>query len=78
MGALDIKNRKILYQLDVNSRQPYSRIGKLVGLPKTAVAERIQSLQEKGIIHSFYTVIDVYKLGYILMRFQYKYQYVTP
>ena len=34
MIKIDLKDRKILYQLDINSRQPYSKIGKKVGLPK--------------------------------------------
>jgi DNA-binding Lrp family transcriptional regulator len=78
MLKLDLKDRKILYHLDLNSRQTYSQIGKKVGLPKKSIQKRIKTLEEMGIIQSYYTVIDVYKLGYILMRFQYKYQYTTP
>jgi len=77
MEKIDLKDRKILYELDINSRQTLTQIGKKVGLPKTVVAYRINRLQEKSIIKNFYTVIDVYKLGYIMMRFQYRYQYTT-
>jgi DNA-binding Lrp family transcriptional regulator len=78
MVKIDLKDRKILYQLDLDSRQPLSRVGNDVGLPKNSVVCRINRLKEEGIIRNFYTVIDVYKLGYILMRFHYKYQYTTP
>jgi len=78
MEKIDLKDRKILYELDINSRQTLTQIGKKVGLPKTVVAYRIKRLQERGIIKNFYTVIDVYKLGFIMMRFHYRYQYTTP
>ncbi|UCF13447.1 MAG: Lrp/AsnC family transcriptional regulator [Thermoplasmatales archaeon] len=78
MIKIDLKDRKILYQLDIDSRQPLSTIGKKVGLPKTVVAYRINKLKEKGIIKSFYTVIDAFKLGYTSLRFYLTYQYTTP
>ncbi len=78
MEKIDLKDRKILYELDLNSRQTLTQIGKKVGLPKTVVAYRIKRLQEKGVIKNFYTVIDIYKLGFIMMRFHYRYQYTTP
>ena len=28
MVDIDLKDRKILYELDINSRQPFSKIGK--------------------------------------------------
>ncbi len=77
MVDIDLKDRKILYELDINSRQPFSKIGKKIGLPKKKIQERVDDLINKGIIKNFYTVIDVYKLGYIIMRFHYKYQYTT-
>ncbi|MFH1073331.1 MAG: Lrp/AsnC family transcriptional regulator, partial [Nanoarchaeota archaeon] len=62
--TLDRKDRRILYALDINSRQPNSEIAKKVGLSKQVVGFRIRRLMEKGIISSFYTVIDISKLGY--------------
>jgi DNA-binding Lrp family transcriptional regulator len=32
MIKIDAKDRKILYELDINSRQSFSKIGKKVGL----------------------------------------------
>jgi DNA-binding Lrp family transcriptional regulator len=78
MEKIDLKDRRILYHLDLNSRQPFTQIGKKIGLNKKLVAAKVKRLQEIGIIRNFYTVIDVYKLGFIMMRFLYKYQYTTP
>jgi len=73
-----MKDRKILYQLDVNSRQSFSQIGKKVGLPKNVVSYRIKKLQNSGIINKFYTVIDTFKLGYSSFRIYLGFQYVSP
>jgi len=78
MTKIDKKDRKILYQLDVNSRQSLSEIGKKVGLPKNVVAYRIKRLQELGIIVNFYTIIDASKLGYTIFRIYLTYQYTNP
>lgn len=78
MAEFDVKDRKILYQLDVDARQSLTQIGKKVGLQKNVVAYRIDRLKEKGIIKKFYTHIDAYKLGYISFRFYLTFQYTTP
>ena len=78
MEKLDLKDRKIIYHLDLNSRQPFSQLGKKVGLYKEIVNYRVKRLQEKGIIVRFNTLIDTLKLGYTCMRFYFNYQYITP
>lgn len=62
--SLDLKDRKILYELDVNARQSASEIGKKVGLSKQVVTYRINKLLELGIIQKCYTVLDTSKLGF--------------
>jgi DNA-binding Lrp family transcriptional regulator len=78
MYKIDLKDRKILYELDTNSRQPFSEMAKKVGLSKDSVIYRINSLQKEGIIKQFHTVIDVGKLGYISFRLYLKLQNATP
>jgi Lrp/AsnC family leucine-responsive transcriptional regulator len=78
MEKLDIKDQKIVYYLDLNSRQSFSQIGKKVGLHKDSVAHRVKRLQEKGIIVRFNTLIDSLKLGYTCIRFYLNFQYITP
>jgi Lrp/AsnC family leucine-responsive transcriptional regulator len=58
MIKLDLKDRKILYELDLDARQPLTRIGKKVGLSKDVVSYRMKKLQDEGIIKNYYTVID--------------------
>lgn len=77
MVSLDLKDRKILYELDLDSRQPISKIGKKVGLPKTSVAYHIKKMQDLGVIRQFYTVIDAYKLGYTSIRIYLTFQYAS-
>lgn len=77
MSKIDGKDREILYQLDINSRQSFAQIGKKVGLSKTVVAYRLNKLKDLGIIKNFYTVIDAFKLGYISFRIYIVYQYMT-
>jgi len=77
MVKIDSKDREILYQLDLDSRQSFAKIGKKVGLSKTVVAYRVKKLIENGIIKTFYTVIDAFKLGYISFRIYLVYQYMN-
>jgi Lrp/AsnC family transcriptional regulator for asnA, asnC and gidA len=78
LEKLDLKDRKILYHLDLDSRQSFTQLGKKVGLYKEKVNYRIKRLQEKGIIVRFNTIIDTLKLGYNCMRFYFNFQYITP
>ena len=75
---LDLKNRKILYELDINSRQSFSTIARKVGLSKTALINRMSNLQKEGIIKKFHTVIDTGKLGYMPFRLLINLQNASP
>ena len=78
MEKIDLKDRKILYELDNNSRQSSTKIAKKVGLHKNVVAYRIKQLKEKGVIKNFYTLIDTSKLGYLTYRLYMSYQNTNP
>jgi len=78
MVKIDVKDRKILYQLDLNSRQSLRTIGSSVRLTKNVVQYRIDRLVKNGVIRNFYTSIDFYKLGYINLGIYVNYQYYTP
>jgi len=78
MEKLDVKDRKILYELDIDSRQSFAQLGKKVGLHKDVVAYRVKKLQEKGIFKKFYTEVNGYHLGYSSVKFYLTYQNVTP
>lgn len=78
MVKLDIKNRKILYELDINGRISYSALAKKVGLSKDSVINRIRDLEANGIIKGFYAVIDYGKLGYTIFQIYLKLQSIKP
>ena len=61
---LDLADRKILNQLDIDSRQSDSKIAKKTHLSKQVVNYRIKNLLKKGIITAFTPQIDIAKLGY--------------
>ena len=75
---LDVKDRKILHELDFGARQPLSRIARKVRLSQEVVSYRIKRLEEGGIITRYYTVIDNTKAGYMFCRFFAKLQNLTP
>jgi Lrp/AsnC family transcriptional regulator for asnA, asnC and gidA len=75
---VSLKDRKILYELDYDSRQSLSKIGKKVGLHKNVVLYRIKRLENLGIIGFYYTVIDSFKLGYNSFRVYLVLQNFTP
>lgn len=70
---LDLKDRKILLELDKNARQSNTQIAKKVGLSKDAVGYRINQLEEKGILSGYRTLIDFSKLRYTLNRILFKF-----
>ena len=71
---LYLKDRKILYELDLNSRQPLSAVAKKVGLSKQTTINRVRRLEHEGAIQKYLAVIDLSRLGYsgykVLLRFQ--------
>ena len=77
MINLDLKDRKILYELDLNCRQSNTQIGKKVGLKKDVVSYRIKRMQDENIIINFWTAINTFKLGYHVYRIYITFQYVN-
>ncbi|MHA1194312.1 MAG: Lrp/AsnC family transcriptional regulator, partial [Promethearchaeota archaeon] len=77
MTKLDLKDRKILYALDLDCRQSNSQIGKKVGLKRDVVSYRIKKMQDEGVINNFWTFIDTFKLGYNVFRVYINLQYVS-
>lgn len=74
---LDIKDKKLLYELDVNSRRSYSEIGKNIGLKKDSVNYRVKRLFDEGVITNFIAKIDVTKFGYLLFNVFLKFQNIS-
>ncbi|MCK2158291.1 MULTISPECIES: Lrp/AsnC family transcriptional regulator [Exiguobacterium] len=66
MNSLDLKIIKSLMQ---DARIKWSTLAKQVGLSAPATADRVQRLQDQGIIRRFETVLDPALLGYDLGAF---------
>ena len=78
MVDLDVKDRKILYHLDLNCRQSNAQIGKKVGLSKQVVEYRIKRMEKEGIITGYWAMIDAYRLGYEVYRYYLNFHDATP
>jgi len=60
---IDLFDRKILYELDKDSRMPLSALAKKVKRDRASVNYRINQLIEKGIIQNFVALLDPGKIG---------------
>lgn len=63
MENLDLLDKKILTELDLNSRQPFSDIAKAVRASRTVVEYRVNKLFENKIISSLSAFVDPAKFG---------------
>lgn len=77
MVNLDLKDKKILYELDLNCRKSNTQIGKKVGLSRKVVEYRIKKMEEENVIKNYYTIIDAYKLGLKFYRYYINLQTVS-
>lgn len=75
--SIDRQDRRILQALDTNSRQPYARLARTLGMPQETVRYRVQNLLKKGIIQNFQTVIDGGKLGFYYYKIFFKFYNVN-
>ncbi len=72
MDDMDILDRKILCELDLNCRQPAAKIAKKVGSSRAVVGYRIKSLEKEGIIKSYFTAINLGRLGFSTYKIYFK------
>ncbi len=75
--TLDVKDRKILSELDMGARQPLSAIAKKVGLSREVVNYRISQLERKNVILGYFTDFDTARLGLIYCRMLFKYRKIS-
>lgn len=78
MLKLDKKDKKILFELEMNARQGYNEIARKVGLSRDVVTYRISQMEKNGVIKGYFTLIDPSKFGYILVRVYLKLKNTTP
>ncbi|NQV09110.1 Lrp/AsnC family transcriptional regulator [Candidatus Woesearchaeota archaeon] len=64
MEKLDVKDGKILYQLELDARQSYSNIAKKVRLSREVVNYRIKRLENIGVIEKYILILNLKKIDY--------------
>lgn len=75
---LDLKDRKILFELDRNSRASYAEIGKAVGLSKQVVKFRVERMINTGIIENFHAMWNISMLGYQQYNIYLRFKRISP
>ena len=68
MLDLDLKDKEIIYQLDLNARQTNSQIAKKLKISREVVTYRIKRLIEKEYIKNFTTVLNHHALDLLSYR----------
>ena len=63
LDGLDELDQKIIQLLIENARISYSDIGEKIGISRVAVKARIQSLEKKGVIEEYTTIINPQKIS---------------
>lgn len=63
-SKIDLKDRRILLEIERDCRQPYRRIGKAVGVHPDSVRYRVDRLKRRGVIHSYLTYVNFSRLGF--------------
>ena len=74
MINLDLKDKRIIYELEKNARASVSDISRKVRLSKQLVSYKLKKLEEKKVILGYHAFIDTSKLGYTTYRVYLKLQ----
>ena len=65
-NGVDPLNRRLLAELQVDGRLSLAELGRRVGLSAPAVAERLQRLEDSGVIRGYRVDLDPRALGFAL------------
>lgn len=74
MNGLDFTDKRILFELDVNSRISVNDLAKKTRLSRDVVAYRMKKLEELGMIEKYISIIDFSRFGYRIIRLYLKLQ----
>lgn len=75
---LSSTDRKLLYLLDLNARQPLSQLAKHLHTSKQVIKYHIETLQKQNIIQGFYTDINPSKLGLTIYLVYLNFHHLPP
>jgi Lrp/AsnC family transcriptional regulator, leucine-responsive regulatory protein len=77
MAKIDLKDRRILAELDMNARMPMTELAKKVGLSRQVVEYRIRRMQKEKIIYGAKTVFDSVVAGFNWYRVAFRLLNIT-
>jgi len=61
---IDLKDKKIIYELDKNARISFSKIAEKIKLSKNSVISRVEELEKEQVILGYNAIININNLGY--------------
>jgi len=73
---LDLKDRKLLYELDNNSRKSASQIAKKIGLSPEVVNYRIKRLEKEEIITQYQLIVNLSTLNILQFKICLSFQHI--
>lgn len=73
---IDSKDRRLLYELDLNCRRPLSRIAKRARMSTEVANYRLRKLEKAGAITQYQLVVDLSKLGVIPFKLMLSFQHM--
>lgn len=68
MTKLDLKDRKLLYEIDFDARKTYAELTKAISMSKRGIGYKLESLEKQGIILGYIPIIDMTSFGYDYFR----------
>jgi hypothetical protein len=66
--SLDTYDRRILFELDCDSRRPLSELSRRVRLGRDLVISRLERMHSSGVLRGCSALINPYKLGYTIYK----------
>ena len=75
--SLDLKDRKIIYELDLNARASFSEIAKKVRLHKDTVAYRVKQLEKNGVIRNYTAILAYNSINLRIFKIFFQFQGMT-
>ncbi|MEK6927479.1 MAG: Lrp/AsnC family transcriptional regulator [Nanoarchaeota archaeon] len=73
-SIIDLIDKKILTELDRNSRRSNNQIARKVGISRERAEYRIKQMVNRGIIRKFPTLINPTKFGYSMYKLYFQFQ----
>ena len=63
LNGLDALDRRLVDLLTQNARYTYSELGERLGLSRVAVKNRMDALEQRGVIEGYTVIVNPQRLG---------------